>query len=136
MLEQSKAKKRVTHGNGQAVVSAIGRERAREKIRHLSERERDHDKIHTMRPQTYRAGHVGKCRSGGNRDRQRYGHLVDVACGKDGDRISADSNKGGMTKGDERAIADEQIETEGGDGENHDSHEQVEQIGLRSEGRS
>ena len=55
--------------------------------------------------------------------------------GEDADRIGADADEGGMAERDQRAVADQQIEPERGDGEDHHPREQVEQIGFRAERR-
>ncbi len=67
--------------------------------------------------------------------RQRDHGVADAFGRKDADRISADADEGSMAEGDHAAVADDEIERDRGDGEDHDPRRHVDEEFLRGERR-
>jgi hypothetical protein len=55
--------------------------------------------------------------------------------GEDAHRIGAEADEGGVAERHQCAIADEEVEREGSDGEDHDTGDEVQHIGFAAERR-
>src|SRR3954468_10985347 len=108
-----------------AVVAAEHIERDAEVVEHLREGEGDHDEIDAARADRHRAD--GKRDERGRADCNQPLQIAvgDAIEGEDADRIGADAKIGGMTEGDQAAVAEDQVQARRGDGENHDSPHEV-----------
>ena len=69
-------------------------------------------------------------RRDGERDRQRDQRVVDAVRAEDADRIGAEPDEGRMAERDQRAVADQQIERERRDGEDHHARDEAQHIGF------
>jgi hypothetical protein len=134
-MEDLEARERRAHPDGQAVIAAIGRERACGEIRHLPECERDHDEVDALGAQADDAGREREQRRDDERHGQGDQHVADAVRAEDADRIGAEPDEGRVTERDERAVADQQVERERRDGEDHHARHQAQHIGLAPEAR-
>ena len=62
------------------------------------------------------------------RGRQRDERIADAMRREDADGIGAEAEEGGVAERDQRAVADQEIERDRGDGEDHHPRHQAEQI--------
>ena len=62
---------------------------------------------------------------------QRDQRVVDAVRAEDADRIGAEPDERGVPERDQRAVADQQIERERRDGEDHHARDEAQHIGLR-----
>src|SRR5262245_66374985 len=70
VLQESKAEKRAAHPDREAVIAAIGCERAGNEIGHLTESERDHYEVDALRAQTHGSSEIGENRADQQRRRE------------------------------------------------------------------
>src|SRR6516165_4804971 len=135
VAQQRQTGERIARRNGEPVVAAEGRERARREEGHLPEGERDHDEVDAAGAQTNHAGQERICRGHGERDRERDERVGDAIDRENADGIGADADEGGVSERDQRAVADEKIERDRGDGEDHHSRSQADEIGAAGKQR-
>src|SRR5215211_1222853 len=128
--QQVEAESRIADMDRQPVVPAVRRERACREVCHLPEGERDHDEINALGAQAHDAGRDGEQGCDQKRRRQREEAVIDAMRGKDADRIGAQPDERGMAERDQRAVANDQIEAERRDGEDHHPHEEADQMTL------
>src|SRR5262245_4910112 len=128
--KEVEAESRAAGMDRQPVVAAIGCERARREIHHLPEGERDHDEIDALGAQAHDAGRGGEQGRDQKRRRQCDEAVMDAVRRENADRIGAEPDEGGVAERDQRAVADDQIETERRDGEDHHPQEQADEMAL------
>ena len=125
-----KARECRAHPDREAVVAAIGRKRACGEERHLAERQRDHDEVDALGAQAHDAGREREQRRHAERERERDQRFVDSMRRQNADRIGAEPDERRMAERHQRAVADQQIERERRDGEDHHARDEAQHIGF------
>jgi len=131
-LEHARAEQEAAGGQRQAVVAAIGRERGGEEEQHLPESERDHDEVDALRPHRDRAGDEGEQRRAAERHEELDEPVLDPVACQDPYRIGADAEERRVAEGDQRPVAEDEIEGHRRDGEDHHPREERQDVALRS----
>ncbi len=104
-----------------------------EEVNHLAESKRDHDEIDAARSQRNPADKQGDQRRGEDGGAELQEAVVDIVIGENADRVRADAEIGGVAEAHHAAETEDQIETDRGDGKDHDAGEQID-IEILAEG--
>ena len=133
-LEHARAEHQRARRPGEAVVAAVGRERGGDEERHLPERQRDHDEVDAARAHGDGAGGEREQGGGGERGRQGDGQGAEAVAGGDAGAIGADAEEGRVAERHQAADADQQLQRERGDGEDHHPLADQQQIAAAENG--
>ena len=108
-----------------AVVAAEQRERDAEVVQHLGEGERDHDEVDAARPDRHRADGERHQRRGRDRGAEMQPPARKAVEGENPGGVGPDAEIGRVAEGHHAAVAEDQVEADRRDGEDHDAPHEV-----------
>ena len=114
----------------QPVVAAVLLQADREEVDHLRERERDHDESDAAGAQAHETDDDGERGADHQRDGELRPAVADAVKRQDADGVRADADIHRVAEADHRAVAQDQVEADRGDREDHDAREQRDVIRL------
>ena len=117
-----------------AVIAAVDVERDAKVVEHLGESERDHDEVDAAGAHRHRADGRGDQSAGADRHQQVDPAVGDAVEAEDAHGIGANAEIGGMAEGHQPAVAEDQVQADGGDGEDQDAPRQVDVVRLAERG--
>jgi hypothetical protein len=129
------ARELALHLEPHAVIAAVLLHRVAEVVEHLREGERDHDEVDAARAHRDGADHQRHQRRGEDGHGPLQPAAVIAVEGENAYRVAADAEVGGVAEGHQPAVAEDQIEAGGRDGEDHHTAQKVDVIRLPEQHR-